>query len=111
MNPNAQMTEAEAIAESRKLTGKTTREVVGREFDSTHFSIHHRKIGTKDWFGGTSRYKTLGEAEDQLKQHGKRYENVGGLVIDTGEAQSVFEYRIVKSVSHYTVMAVQLKKI
>ncbi len=89
---------------------KPKTETIGRIYNTVRFGVHNRKIGTEGWYG-VSNYKTLEEARAAIKGHGTRYHNLGGLVIDVGDAKDVYEYRIVRVESVNEVVEAFFKKL
>ncbi len=85
-------------------------EVVGRKYTKTRYGLHSRELGTKDWFG-TSHYKTQEAAQAALDSIGGRFQNVGHITVDFGEAKYLYEYRITEEVSDCTVLSASIKKV
>jgi hypothetical protein len=79
-------------------------ETVGRTYNTMRYGIHSRRIGGDGTWYGASKYKTLKEATQALRDLGKPLDLGGGFIIsfDAGRKDR-FEYRIVRIESKCTV--------
>lgn len=80
---------------------QTTQETVGRKYNQTRWGVHSRRIGGDGIWYGRNNYKTEEDAREHFRKCAgskpKRYENIGGMVLDFGNRSGEeFEFRIVR---------------
>lgn len=85
-----------------------TLETVGRKYERVRYEVHSRKSDSDEsaWYG-MSKYATPEEAQNSIAQNSKRYVKCGGITLDTGTQDNLFEYRIVKVISQCEVIHVE----
>ena len=82
------------------------------KYHRTSYALLSRRVGgeNKHWYGRTN-YKTEAEARDALRSVGGRYQNVGGITVDFGPSEMLYDYRIVRYESECTVLHEERKRI
>jgi len=74
-------------------------ETVGRKYELTSYALLSRRVGGDGKWYGRDNYRTLEEAQKQLKESliGARYQIVGGIAMDFGpDNGDRYERKLVK---------------
>lgn len=86
--------------------------MVGEKYKTERYGLLSRKHGTDGpWYGRTN-YRSRKEVDDTLKEVGGRYMDLGGgLVVDFGKSDMVYDYRIIKLNCDCEVLHEETRKI